>query len=102
FAPPFDLASTGILQQVQKDLVDHDKALKRHVRAELYKLNVYDEGAFFKPHKDTPRAQNMFGSLVIIFPTQHKGEALIESTPSDPEVALIRLLTSDVMHEVNP
>ncbi|ESK89496.1 hypothetical protein Moror_16099 [Moniliophthora roreri MCA 2997] len=118
FATPFDLASTGILQQVQRDLVDNDTTLTRYVRAELYKLNVYDEGAFFKPHKDTPRAKNMFGSLVIVFPTKHKGgqlilsendqewtfdapEALTESTPSAPEVAFVAFY-SDVMHEVKP
>jgi hypothetical protein len=35
------------------------------------------EGAFFKAHKDTPRAENMFGSLVVVFPTAHKGGTLV-------------------------
>jgi len=33
--------------------------------------------SFFKAHKDTPRAANMFGSLVIVFPTAHEGGALL-------------------------
>lgn len=42
---------------------------KKPVRAELYKLNIYGPGSFFKAHKDTPRAENMFGSLVVVYPT---------------------------------
>ncbi|KAI3601656.1 hypothetical protein WG66_009001 [Moniliophthora roreri] len=107
FAMPPDLASTDIFHKVQKELVDTNKAMKRH-----------NKGAFFKLHKDPPRAENMFGSLVIIFPTAHKGgqlilsengsvwtfdapEALIESTPSTPEVALV-VFYSNVTHKVKP
>ncbi|KZS88284.1 hypothetical protein SISNIDRAFT_459978, partial [Sistotremastrum niveocremeum HHB9708] len=46
-------------------------------RAQLYKLNVYGPGSFFKAHKDTPRADNMFGSLVLVLPTEHEGGALL-------------------------
>ncbi|KAL1756634.1 hypothetical protein FB107DRAFT_273808 [Schizophyllum commune] len=35
------------------------------------------EGSFFKAHKDTPRSDTMFGSLVVVFPTPHEGGALI-------------------------
>lgn len=35
------------------------------------------KGAFFKPHVDTPRSQNMFGSLVIVFPSPHGGGELV-------------------------
>lgn len=34
-------------------------------------------GSFFKAHQDTPRGPNMFGSLVIVFPTPHEGGALV-------------------------
>ena len=33
--------------------------------------------SFFKSHKDTPRSIDMIGSLVVIFPTPHKGGALV-------------------------
>lgn len=33
-------------------------------------------GSFFKPHQDTPRGENMFGSLVVVFPTAHEGGEL--------------------------
>ncbi|KAF8351737.1 hypothetical protein F5887DRAFT_1277540 [Amanita rubescens] len=47
------------------------------IRAELYNLNVYGEGSFFKAHVDTPRSESMFGSLVIFFPTAHEGGSLL-------------------------
>ena len=34
------------------------------------------EGSFFKVHKDTPRSETMFGSLVVVYPTPHEGGAL--------------------------
>ncbi|KAF9063493.1 hypothetical protein BDP27DRAFT_1299627 [Rhodocollybia butyracea] len=118
FSIPLDLASTPILHRIQQDLVDTDTTLRRHIRTEPYKLNIYDKGAFFKPHKDTPRAENMFGSLVIVFPTPHKGgeliltekdqswtfdaaQALSNSTPTEPELAFVAFY-SDVTHEVRP
>ncbi|KZT24052.1 hypothetical protein NEOLEDRAFT_1095043 [Neolentinus lepideus HHB14362 ss-1] len=56
-------------------LEGHDT--NRSIKAELYKLNIYGPGSFFKAHKDTPRAENMFGSLVVVYPTPHEGGALI-------------------------
>ncbi|TFK86949.1 hypothetical protein K466DRAFT_491787, partial [Polyporus arcularius HHB13444] len=63
-----DIVRTGLLAGD-----DETKAIK----AELYKLNVYGKHAFFKSHKDTPRGTDMFGSLVLVFPTPHEGGALV-------------------------
>ncbi|EEB97127.1 hypothetical protein MPER_03612 [Moniliophthora perniciosa FA553] len=118
FATSFDLCNTDILQKIQRHLVDTDTILRRHVRAERYKLNVYEEGAFFKAHRDTPRAENMFASLVIVFPVKHQGGTLVlseknhewkfdapqlleNSTPSEPEIAFVAFY-SDTTHEVLP
>ncbi|KAF9063492.1 hypothetical protein BDP27DRAFT_1335043 [Rhodocollybia butyracea] len=111
FSTPFDLASTPILRRIQQDLVDIDTTLRRNIRTGPYKLNIHDKGAFFKPRKDTPRAENMFGSLVIVFPTPHEGgdqswtfdaaQALSNSTPTEPELAFVAFY-SDVTHEVLP
>ncbi|OAA65394.1 Oxoglutarate/iron-dependent oxygenase [Niveomyces insectorum RCEF 264] len=50
----------------------------RGVRAELYKLNVYSApSGHFKPHVDTPRSEQQFGSLVLCLPTVHAGGALV-------------------------
>ncbi|KAJ7222075.1 hypothetical protein B0H12DRAFT_1241125 [Mycena haematopus] len=67
---------------MQGQNADEDKFLK----AEMYKLNVYGPGSFFKAHKDTPRSEDMIGSLVVIFPTIHAA----------------RVLCHDVTHAVEP
>jgi hypothetical protein len=46
------------------------------ITAKLYKLNVYPEGGKFKPHVDTPRGEDMIGSLVVSLPNPHEGGAL--------------------------
>jgi hypothetical protein len=47
------------------------------VFVELYKLNIY-KGPHdkFKPHVDTPRAKDQFGSLVVCLPCSHQGGQL--------------------------
>ncbi|KAK0439401.1 hypothetical protein EV421DRAFT_1906058 [Armillaria borealis] len=120
FATSFELCNTAILGKIHHDLIEGKQAEKRVIRAEPYKLNVYGKGAFFKAHKDTPRAPNMFGSLVIVFPTQHTGGALTlrhkndsdsftfdagtvlaDSSPASPSIAYVAFY-SDVEHEVSP
>ncbi|KAL8666637.1 MAG: hypothetical protein Q9168_007428 [Polycauliona sp. 1 TL-2023] len=44
------------------------------VKAELYKLLLYDEGAFFDSHTDTEKVPGMIGTLVIALPSKHTGE----------------------------
>jgi hypothetical protein len=108
-------------------------SFEKGIRVEPYKLNVYGEtilrrfqtisiqltirvgqGGFFKTHKDTPRAENMFGSLVFTLPTQYQGgnlnlrhrtrehsfdaAALLQSA-SPTSVAYVAFY-SDVNHEV--
>lgn len=82
------------------------------------KLKTYiptGPGSFFKAHKDTPRSENMFGSLVVVFPTRHEGGALhlrhkaeewtfdsaaITSAQETPSIAYIAFY-SDVEHKVS-
>ena len=80
------------------------------------------EGAVFKPHQDTPRADDMFGTLVIVFPAPHEGGALklraqrnkegetkewtfdapaLLAQQTQPSVAYVAFF-SDVEHEVLP
>ncbi|KAG5642980.1 hypothetical protein DXG03_001796 [Asterophora parasitica] len=86
------------------------------IRVELYKLNVYGKGSFFKSHKDTPRGEAMFGSLVVVFPTAHEGGALVLQhdnkewtfdsaalTKAEEESSIAYIaFYSDVDHEVTP
>lgn len=38
-----------------------------------WKLLLYEEGSFFRPHKDSEKAPGMIGTLVISLPSKHEG-----------------------------
>lgn len=46
------------------------------VEARLDKLLLYEAGGHFKRHKDTERGPGMFGTLLIVLPSQHEGGEL--------------------------
>ena len=46
------------------------------ITAELHKLNIYSAGGHFKAHKDTPRDEDQFGSLVVCLPVPFEGGVL--------------------------
>lgn len=46
---------------------------RQNVRAESYKLLLYEKGAFFKSHQDSEKAPGMFGTLVVSLPSEHEG-----------------------------
>ena len=108
FITSFQICSTPILQEIQS-IVPTVVGL----RAELYKLNIYARGGFFKAHVDTPRSEKMFGSLVVCLPTPFTGGELIvrhhkeeikydwSSTASDTSLHWAAFF-SDVEHEVLP
>ncbi|KZP24472.1 hypothetical protein FIBSPDRAFT_951223 [Athelia psychrophila] len=110
FSSKFDIERSGIIDHVRDGLVPG----QGDVRVELYKLNVYGKDSFFKAHKDTPRGADMFGSLVIFFPCEQTGGALLLrhegrewsfgstkelSECADPSVGYVAFY-SDVEHEV--
>ena len=73
--PQFDLGKhIGVLAAVRQMLLS-DAGL---LTAELHALNIYPAGGFFKPHRDTPRADPGFvGSLVVCLPVGHSGGELV-------------------------
>ena len=52
-----------ILNEVKKGM-----NLQTDIIAEPYSLNVYQVGGKFAKHKDTPRGDDMLGTLVICLP----------------------------------
>ncbi|KZT69557.1 hypothetical protein DAEQUDRAFT_765397 [Daedalea quercina L-15889] len=115
FAMHFNVVEAGLLEVISDELFEGKKK-KAPICAELYKLNVYGEGSFFKPHLDTPRGKTMFGSLVITFPTKHEGGVLtfrhegkewsVDSgklcAEKEELSAVYAAFYSDVEHEVLP
>ncbi|KAJ7058429.1 hypothetical protein C8F01DRAFT_1148190 [Mycena amicta] len=126
FGTRLDVLACGLVDQITPDLLVGQDGKKNKggqiVRAEIYKLNVYGPGSFFKAHKDTPRAKNMIGSLVVVLPTQHQGGALTlnhgekkwtfdsgselkrhqSSTENAPPAVAYIAFFSDVTHTVEP
>ena len=49
------------------------------VRAELYKLLLYEPGGFFKKHRDTEKAKGMFATLVVQLPSKFTGGSFVVS-----------------------
>lgn len=47
------------------------------VEAQLYKLLLYEEGSFFKPHRDSEKVEGMFGTLVVVLPSRFTGGELV-------------------------
>ncbi|TCD66844.1 hypothetical protein EIP91_000798 [Steccherinum ochraceum] len=115
FCTNFNVYESGLLSVIRDSFLEGDSA-GREIRPELYKLNVYGPGGFFKAHKDTPRGTEMFGSLVLVLPTVHEGGALILRENEDewtfdsartinehitPTIGYVAFW-SDVEHEVKP
>jgi hypothetical protein len=72
----FDPESAGILKKIQRELVPHDP---NPISAELYTVNIYTDGGHFAPHKDTPRGNDMFGTLVVCLPSRFRSGDLVLS-----------------------
>ncbi|EJD48524.1 hypothetical protein AURDEDRAFT_35384, partial [Auricularia subglabra TFB-10046 SS5] len=115
FAVGLDVVGSGLIDAVNDALFGWQEDA-RFIKAELYKLNVYGAGSFFKSHRDTPRSEHMFGSLVLTFATAHEGGSLVlrhdgaevAHTTSDsssfksPYHVFWAAFFSDVEHEVLP
>lgn len=83
------------------------------VRAEPYKLLIYEAGGFFKGHRDTEKQKGMFATLVINLPCPHEGGQLRVQHDGETETTefggkdsafLIRFAAfyADCVHEVLP
>jgi hypothetical protein len=98
----------GILKQVVAELGCEGMA----VSAELYKLLVYETGGFFLAHRDTEKAGGMFGTLVVVLPSAHRGGELmirhagreVMADMAGAEVSEVRFAAfyADCEHEVRP
>ncbi|KAI4284767.1 MAG: hypothetical protein L6R38_001167 [Xanthoria sp. 2 TBL-2021] len=68
--PTWPTIVARLLNTISKELgCDRDVP----VRANLYKLLLYEEGTHFRPHKDTEKEPAMFATLVICLPSEYEG-----------------------------
>jgi len=97
-----------ILSKVKAGLGCEDAS----VSAELYKLLVYDRGGFFLAHRDTEKADGMFGTLVVTLPSMYRGGALrirhagrevtVDTNTVDPSEVSYVAFYADCEHEALP
>lgn len=97
-----------VLNEVARGLGCEDAA----IRAELYKLLVYDPGGFFLLHRDSEKAPGMFGTLLIQLPSPYSGgelrirhgsrEACIDLSSTDSAELGFAAFYADCQHEVRP
>ncbi|EGC32995.1 hypothetical protein DICPUDRAFT_98697 [Dictyostelium purpureum] len=97
-----------ILNKLKNELGVFDEK----IQANLYKMLIYDQGGFFLPHTDSEKEHRMFGTLVIVLPSSHKGGDLIikhgnKSVTLNLENDQLNQLKyssfySDCQHEVKP
>ncbi|KAH6644873.1 hypothetical protein C7974DRAFT_440487 [Boeremia exigua] len=78
FSTNFCPYEVGIIDSISQALLPLPNNKSQGIRAELYKLNVYEgPSGMFKPHLDTPRSDLHFGSLVVCLPSAHQGGQLV-------------------------
>ena len=74
----FALQSTSVLDEIKNALFGHFTGLiELYMTARLDKLNVYSTYGFFKEHRDTPKANNVLGTLVLVLPSAFEGGELV-------------------------
>ncbi|MEO6785173.1 MAG: 2OG-Fe(II) oxygenase, partial [Chthoniobacteraceae bacterium] len=98
----------GILKQVVAGLGCEGMA----VGAELYKMLVYDAGGFFLAHRDTEKVGGMFGTLVVVLPSAHRGgelvirhagrEVTVDVSSAEVSEVSFAAFYADCEHEVRP
>ncbi|KAF8999243.1 hypothetical protein BDZ89DRAFT_1121952 [Hymenopellis radicata] len=108
FSTVFELAGTPILNKISQDLVDFTVSVKRAVRAERYKLNVYGHSSCRKhvrlschclPY--TPRRRTLMLRDEGLEWSFDAAQLLASVTPEAPKVAYVAFY-SDLEHEVMP
>ncbi|KAL8838115.1 MAG: hypothetical protein Q9170_002256 [Blastenia crenularia] len=83
-----------------------------NIRAEFYKMLLYEKGAMFKPHQDTEKVPGMFGTLIVCLPSEHTGGAVclrhgskskrFDSSTNSAFGASYLTWYADVIHEIEP
>ncbi|EXL79795.1 hypothetical protein FOPG_06532 [Fusarium oxysporum f. sp. conglutinans race 2 54008] len=98
----------GLLKQTC-NMVAEKMGINTPIRAELYKMLLYEKGAMFKAHTDTEKIPGMFGTLVVSLPSPHTGGDVVlkhcgekAKYSSSKQEASCAAWYSDVHHEVLP
>lgn len=73
--PLWENEISQILKNIRSDL----DLGKKSISANLYKMLLYRKGDFFLSHQDTEKEKGMFGTLIVILPSEYEGgESILE------------------------
>ncbi len=76
----------GFISETTSHVLEGLGMKDRQVRAEFYKMLIYQEGDFFLPHRDSEKEKGMFASMVLCLPCTYTGGALHVSFEGQVEV----------------
>ena len=65
-----DFNKLEILEKIRSELLPLSS---KSIEATLEKINVYEPGGFFTTHRDTPRDEKCFGTLIVGLPSNYVG-----------------------------
>ena len=65
-----------MLSSIKRSIINR-LGVSSDIELHLYKLLLYEPGGFFKPHRDTEKEENMFATMIIQFPAEHRGGELV-------------------------
>ena len=81
-----------------------------HLRAEIYKLLIYEAGGFFLPHRDTEKSDGMIATMTVSLPVagtggelivRHNGEEkTIRLNVDEPSELAFAAFYADCKHEI--
>jgi hypothetical protein len=79
------------------------------LRAKLHNLLVYGPGQFFAPHRDSEKADDMLGTLVVVLPSRFTGGELViehhgeqQTVRGSAQQLTLIAFYADCHHEVRP
>ena len=85
---------------------------KERLRAQIYKLLIYEPGGFFLPHRDTEKSGGMVATLVVALPVRGSGgeiivrhrerETVIDMRGNEPSEIVWAAFYADCEHEIRP
>ncbi len=105
--------TTRLRRGLDSVLADLGFPKEGEVDATLQKLVIYEKGGFFAPHRDTERDPGMWGTLVVVLPSEHQGGELVVGHAGASEVFDLSAAASsrrlgfvgfyaDCVHEIRP
>ena len=85
---------------------------KGAVTADFYKLLIHERGGFFKPHRDTEKADGMVATLVVSLPVTGSGgelvirhqdrKTVVDMRTDEPSELIYAAFYADCEHEILP